>query len=60
MQYGVKILVITSFRDTCYIEILPTIQKSERGKRCILVRKSVLFLFLLLDLSAALNVLLII
>ncbi|PHU03955.1 hypothetical protein BC332_29206 [Capsicum chinense] len=29
-SYGVKILVITSFRDTCYIEILPTIQKSER------------------------------
>lgn len=31
-QYGVKIFVITSFKDTCYIEILPQIQKSERGK----------------------------
>eukprot|EP00262_Sarcandra_glabra_P017073 TRINITY_DN5730_c0_g1_i3.p1 TRINITY_DN5730_c0_g1~~TRINITY_DN5730_c0_g1_i3.p1 ORF type:complete len:323 (-),score=55.97 TRINITY_DN5730_c0_g1_i3:3-971(-) len=29
-SYGVKILVITSFKDTCYIEILPTIQKSKR------------------------------
>ncbi|XP_022875343.1 uncharacterized protein LOC111393846 isoform X2 [Olea europaea var. sylvestris] len=29
-SYGVKILVITSFEDTCYIEILPNIQKSER------------------------------
>ncbi|QCE07923.1 uncharacterized protein LOC114192270 [Vigna unguiculata] len=28
--YGVKILVITSFKDTCYIEILPQIQKSGR------------------------------
>ncbi|KAG4998005.1 hypothetical protein JHK82_028779 [Glycine max] len=28
--YGVKIFVITSFKDTCYIEILPQIQKSER------------------------------
>lgn len=32
MQYGIKIFVITSFKDTCYIEILPSIQKSERGK----------------------------
>lgn len=31
LQYGVKIFVITSFKDTCYIEILPNIQKSERG-----------------------------
>lgn len=31
MQYGIKIFVITSFKDTCYIEILPNIQKSERG-----------------------------
>ncbi|MCD7446697.1 OVARIAN TUMOR DOMAIN-containing deubiquitinating enzyme 9 [Datura stramonium] len=30
-SYGVKYWSITSFRDTCYIEILPTIQKSERG-----------------------------
>ncbi|XP_061347076.1 OVARIAN TUMOR DOMAIN-containing deubiquitinating enzyme 9 isoform X2 [Gastrolobium bilobum] len=28
--YGVKIFVLTSFKDTCYIEILPQIQKSER------------------------------
>ncbi|KAF5188010.1 Otu domain-containing protein [Thalictrum thalictroides] len=29
-SYGVKIFVITSFKDTCYIEILPNIQKSKR------------------------------
>ncbi|KAL7153915.1 hypothetical protein ABFS83_04G199400 [Erythranthe nasuta] len=29
-SYGIKIFVITSFKDTCYIEILPSIQKSER------------------------------
>ncbi|XP_019228890.1 PREDICTED: uncharacterized protein LOC109209977 isoform X2 [Nicotiana attenuata] len=29
-SYGVKIFVITSFKDTCYIEILPQIQKSNR------------------------------
>lgn len=29
-KYGVKILVITSFKDTCYIEILPKNQKSNR------------------------------
>ncbi|XP_022842705.1 OTU domain-containing protein DDB_G0284757-like isoform X3 [Olea europaea var. sylvestris] len=28
--YGVKIFVITSFRDTCYIEILPNTLKSNR------------------------------
>ncbi|CAL0299696.1 unnamed protein product [Lupinus luteus] len=28
--YGVKIFVITSFKDTCYIEILPQMHKSER------------------------------
>ncbi|KAK7279628.1 hypothetical protein RJT34_24683 [Clitoria ternatea] len=28
--YGIKIFVITSFKDTCYIEILPQIQKSRR------------------------------
>ncbi|XP_047324346.1 OVARIAN TUMOR DOMAIN-containing deubiquitinating enzyme 9-like [Impatiens glandulifera] len=28
--YGVKIFVLTSFKDTCYIEILPRIQKSKR------------------------------
>ncbi|CAL9172840.1 unnamed protein product [Musa hybrid cultivar] len=29
-SYGVKIFVITSFKDTCYIEILPSVQKSNR------------------------------
>ncbi|GAB4856670.1 hypothetical protein Ancab_040502 [Ancistrocladus abbreviatus] len=29
-SYGVKIFVITSFKDTCYIEILPKVQKSKR------------------------------
>ncbi|KAL2239415.1 OTU domain-containing protein DDB_G0284757 [Sesamum indicum] len=29
-SYGIKIFVITSFKDTCYIEILPSVQKSER------------------------------
>ncbi|KAF6167782.1 hypothetical protein GIB67_027560 [Kingdonia uniflora] len=29
-SYGVKIFVITSFKDTCYIEILPNCQKSKR------------------------------
>ncbi|CAL9200563.1 unnamed protein product [Musa hybrid cultivar] len=29
-SYGVKIFVITSFKDTCYIEILPSFQKSKR------------------------------
>ncbi|KAL0402030.1 UNVERIFIED_CONTAM: OVARIAN TUMOR DOMAIN-containing deubiquitinating enzyme 9 [Sesamum latifolium] len=28
--YGIKIFVITSFKDTCYTEILPQIQKSNR------------------------------
>ncbi|CAL5363456.1 unnamed protein product [Camellia sinensis] len=28
--YGVKIFIITSFKDTCYIEILPHTQKSKR------------------------------
>ncbi|KAG8648549.1 hypothetical protein MANES_08G009100v8 [Manihot esculenta] len=28
-SYGVKILVMTSFKDTCYIEILPIDQKSK-------------------------------
>lgn len=28
--YGVKIFIITSFRDTCYIEILPHTPKSKR------------------------------
>lgn len=29
-SYGVKMFVITSFKDTCYIEILPQSQKSNR------------------------------
>ncbi|GAV62632.1 OTU domain-containing protein [Cephalotus follicularis] len=29
-SYGVKIFVITSFKDTCYIEILPNFQRSNR------------------------------
>ncbi|MCL7033836.1 hypothetical protein MKW94_030785 [Papaver nudicaule] len=29
-SYGVKIFVITSFKDTCYIEIIPNVQKSTR------------------------------
>uniref|UniRef100_A0A0A0KBF7 ubiquitinyl hydrolase 1 n=2 Tax=Cucumis sativus TaxID=3659 RepID=A0A0A0KBF7_CUCSA len=28
--YGVKIFMITSFKDTCYIEILPNIERSKR------------------------------
>lgn len=31
LQYGVKIFVITSFKDTCYIEILPNVERSIRG-----------------------------
>ena len=31
VQYGVKIFLITSFKDTCYMEIIPRIQKSNRG-----------------------------
>ncbi|XP_022868979.1 OTU domain-containing protein DDB_G0284757-like isoform X3 [Olea europaea var. sylvestris] len=29
-SYGVKVLLITSFEDTCYIELLPKDQKSKR------------------------------
>lgn len=29
-SYGVKIFVITSFKDTCYIEIIPNAQRSKR------------------------------
>ncbi|KAL8140614.1 hypothetical protein V2J09_006635, partial [Rumex salicifolius] len=29
-SYGVKIFIITSFKDTCYIEILPKVEKSKR------------------------------
>ncbi|KZV42358.1 hypothetical protein F511_17847 [Dorcoceras hygrometricum] len=30
--FGIKIFVLTSFKDTCYIEILPKLQKSNRSK----------------------------
>ncbi|KAK6926753.1 hypothetical protein RJ641_008472 [Dillenia turbinata] len=30
LTYGVKIFVITSFKDTCYIEILPNVKRSRR------------------------------
>lgn len=33
MQYGVKIFIMTSFKDTCYIEIQPKVQKSNKGIR---------------------------
>ncbi|KAJ4845798.1 hypothetical protein Tsubulata_027803 [Turnera subulata] len=29
-SYGVRIFVMTSFKNTCYIEILPQVQKTER------------------------------
>ncbi|KAG1354944.1 putative RuBisCO large subunit-binding protein subunit alpha, chloroplastic [Cocos nucifera] len=29
-SYGVRIFILTSFKDTCYIEILPNVQKSKR------------------------------
>ncbi|CAN0825666.1 OVARIAN TUMOR DOMAIN-containing deubiquitinating enzyme 9 [Linum grandiflorum] len=29
-SYGVKIFVLTSFKDTCYIEIIPHVEKSKR------------------------------
>ncbi|XP_057954819.1 OVARIAN TUMOR DOMAIN-containing deubiquitinating enzyme 12-like [Malania oleifera] len=29
-SYGVRIFVITSFKDTCYIEILPNVERSKR------------------------------
>ncbi|KAJ3678604.1 hypothetical protein LUZ60_002407 [Juncus effusus] len=29
-SYGVKIFILTSFKDTCYIEILPVVEKSKR------------------------------
>ncbi|KAK9187131.1 hypothetical protein WN944_018522 [Citrus x changshan-huyou] len=30
-EYGVKVFVLTSFKDTCYIEILPHVPKSKRA-----------------------------
>lgn len=30
VQFGVRISLITSFRDTCFIEITPVVQKSKR------------------------------
>jgi hypothetical protein len=35
VQYGVKIFVMTSFKDTCYIEIQPKVQKSNKGMQLI-------------------------
>lgn len=35
LQYGVKIFVMTSFKDTCYIEIQPKVQKSNKGMQMI-------------------------
>lgn len=32
LQYGVKIMVMTSFEDFNFIEILPKFQKPNRGK----------------------------
>nr|XP_010918682.1 OTU domain-containing protein 5 isoform X1 [Elaeis guineensis]XP_010918684.1 OTU domain-containing protein 5 isoform X1 [Elaeis guineensis]XP_029119781.1 OTU domain-containing protein 5 isoform X1 [Elaeis guineensis]XP_029119782.1 OTU domain-containing protein 5 isoform X1 [Elaeis guineensis] len=29
-SYGIRIFILTSFKDTCYIEILPNVQKSKR------------------------------
>jgi hypothetical protein len=29
--YGVRISLVTSFKDTCFIEIVPTQQKSKQG-----------------------------
>jgi len=29
-SYGVKVFILTSFKDTCYIEILPVVEKSRR------------------------------
>ncbi|XP_044415527.1 OVARIAN TUMOR DOMAIN-containing deubiquitinating enzyme 9 isoform X2 [Triticum aestivum] len=34
-KYGVKIFVMTSFKDTCYIEIQPKVQKSNKGMQMI-------------------------
>jgi len=31
LQYGIKIFMITSFKDTCCIEILPKVLKSNNG-----------------------------
>ncbi|KVI09325.1 hypothetical protein Ccrd_012293 [Cynara cardunculus var. scolymus] len=30
LTYGIKVFVITSFKDTCYIEIVPSVQRSNR------------------------------
>lgn len=46
LQYGVKIFVITSFKDTCYIEILPSAERSKRGT-FVIALKSLPLIFLL-------------
>lgn len=32
MQFEAKICLLTSFRDTCFIEIMPQFQPPKRGK----------------------------
>lgn len=44
LQYGVKIFVVTSFKDTCYIEILPKVVKSDKSKFVCIVCCSVFLL----------------
>lgn len=54
LQYGVKIFVITSYKDTCYIEILPKSQKSKRGNlytSCFMGVFVVMFRCLILDIE---------
>lgn len=55
LQYGVKIFVITSFKDTCSIEILPQMQKSNRGKFCTGSFFNTVFPFVTIFLSFHLN-----
>ena len=31
LQFGAKICLLTSFRDTCFIEIVPQLQAPQRG-----------------------------
>lgn len=49
LQYGVKIFVITSFKDTCYIEINPHVQRSKRGNNI----KSLVLFILIMQIYAA-------
>ena len=55
-QFGIKIFVVTSFKDTCYIEILPqTEQKSNRSKLCFKHFVSFRFVSSLLNSSKMIN-----